>query len=89
MKSFTTRHLYVTRNAVLGYQELAGGGFESIRRMLTTKVLTESRQDPENEECRLIEAPFGKPAYATFRVYTLADGPLLVVTKTELVQPEP
>lgn len=83
-------HLYVTRNAVLGYQGIYGGGFESIRRRITVKLLDVARQDPENDECFLLDAGALtlEDTRDVLRVYTIKDGPLLVVTKTELVQPE-
>lgn len=83
-------HLYVTRTAVLGYQEVVGGGFESIRRMLTTTLLSNPVPDPEHEGCYLLEAqdPLYPMATFRFRVYTLEDDKLLVVTKVEVAEPD-
>ena len=85
-------HLYVTRTAVLGYQAAMGGGFETIRRMLTTHLLGSTTPDPEHEGCYLIrvrdsDVPQGHTKLITFRVYTTLDGSLLVVTKVELAEP--
>ncbi len=83
-------HLFVTRTAVLAYQEVMGGGFEAIRRMLTTRLLSAGVPDPENEGCYLLRVHEPDvPEPAVFRVYTIEDGPLLVVPKVELAGPSP
>lgn len=80
-------HLYVTRTAVLGYQEVMGGGFEAIRRKITTSLLHDPRPDPEHDDCFLLDAwDDAAMTYRTFRVYTIEDGPLLVVPKVELAR---
>lgn len=91
-------HLFVTRTAVLAYQEVMGGGFEAIRRKLTTSLLSAGVPDPENEGCYLLRDQ--APAFdnytqevvespVIFRVYTIKDGPLLVVPKVEVAGPAP
>jgi len=84
-------HLYVTRNAVLGYQEAKGGGFETIRRRLTTSILSTARPDPDYVDCLLVDASEINPADdgTILRVYTSKDGPLLVVTKVEVAESVP